>query len=1150
MPFDPTDPKYASPLAAMAQDRMSGMLNQPQMKVFSDGPQDGGTNPVSPIMPGQIQLNRTMGMAKGGQVNDDLSSIKDTIRAEFAARGLDFDRFVQNPAVMDEVGKSLQSQGQNGDTILAHINPTEAEILKNRGGSGSINPYTGLPEFVNPGDIAGGGFGSGNVGGGSSPSSGSSGGSSANPGDIAGGGFGSGNVGGGSSWSGGGGGGSDNRNYIGGSNLGNYGGSGSGQISTGSNSSGNISAGVSPVLSPMGAGNGAIPMGQGNAPSSQATRPEPSVPSYDLMSGSQIGGASNLSNLGQLAAVPTFTGATIALEPTSVDLGNTAPQLSEIDFSNISPGMYQGATMPGGISNFAAIPQQPGYTDTGITALRMAAGLDGRPGTIDKRTGIGYGAEFYMNQLGELAPVAQTPGATILNRLMDEGYNPAFDIYGVGRTNLEQAMLQAGADGNLTAAPGRSMHNFGLAMDVENLPDQGYRDLARIAKEEGWGWGTMQDPAHVQMAPWGAGAAQTARRLGAEPFTGPATTASMFTPADPEKTALNSALNSVSNIASELFGVTPAQAEEAPAPVAPPVQTVQPPNEMLDKFFQATFTGAEPMSPFIGSSVPGMSFYPRSQQQMLDVLGIEGSPTPTPPDAQVAGSGVFPSYPQTSGTQPVPVAGKIGIDPQSGRDLFVDINSNEFTVNPGTGARQYTKFSTSTPASPVSVSPSTFVTRSVTPPPQPQTVVTGLTPVQKVQDRAPGASSAGLTGFEAALGTTPVAQASSLGPSPQALGTEFTDLIGTTPQGNYLFSNLDLATKTIPNTYTVNPESVVQQVREKYPGLSFVNYGANTPENNAAMAKDIIGGLGEYGLSFSGNRLTGDINQPSVQEMLNTAGIKEGTFVPVTQTTATTDWSQPAAGPYQSVSYGAQPTSFAGLTPLSPLQQVAAATAAPVVSTTGQNISPRQEPADPTQSTSPMTAEQLQDFGVYKTPLKEGQTVRQNFNEAYADATRNKIEVFEWTNPANGRTEVYKSGFEEADLPAKNAKPASGQQAPQTDYERRVAELENADMIANGMSKEEYAEAMGVPVDQVKTRITTQFGPPMAEYYTKTVLESLAGMTGDEGNFAGLMNLTSLFSPIGILGLGAKAGYNAYRKGRENKADGGYVSPLASIGKR
>ena len=42
---------------------------------------------------------------------------------------------------------NLQDMGRNGDTILAHITPAEAKLLKQNGGSGTINPKTGLLEF-------------------------------------------------------------------------------------------------------------------------------------------------------------------------------------------------------------------------------------------------------------------------------------------------------------------------------------------------------------------------------------------------------------------------------------------------------------------------------------------------------------------------------------------------------------------------------------------------------------------------------------------------------------------------------------------------------------------------------------------------------------------------------------------------------------------------------------------------------------------------------------------------------------------------------------------------------------------------------------------------------------------------------------------
>ena len=48
---------------------------------------------------------------------------------------------------LENAAEMLRRRGRGGDTILAHINPEEAGILKLLGGSGTINPYTGLPEF-------------------------------------------------------------------------------------------------------------------------------------------------------------------------------------------------------------------------------------------------------------------------------------------------------------------------------------------------------------------------------------------------------------------------------------------------------------------------------------------------------------------------------------------------------------------------------------------------------------------------------------------------------------------------------------------------------------------------------------------------------------------------------------------------------------------------------------------------------------------------------------------------------------------------------------------------------------------------------------------------------------------------------------------
>jgi len=50
-------------------------------------------------------------------------------------------------ADLPALAELIRSQGRGKDTVLAHITPQEAALLKKRGGSGTINPATGLPEF-------------------------------------------------------------------------------------------------------------------------------------------------------------------------------------------------------------------------------------------------------------------------------------------------------------------------------------------------------------------------------------------------------------------------------------------------------------------------------------------------------------------------------------------------------------------------------------------------------------------------------------------------------------------------------------------------------------------------------------------------------------------------------------------------------------------------------------------------------------------------------------------------------------------------------------------------------------------------------------------------------------------------------------------
>ena len=53
------------------------------------------------------------------------------------------------------LAEMLRAKGRGKDTMLAHITPKEAALLKRRGGSGTTNPDTGLPEFDDGFDFGG-----------------------------------------------------------------------------------------------------------------------------------------------------------------------------------------------------------------------------------------------------------------------------------------------------------------------------------------------------------------------------------------------------------------------------------------------------------------------------------------------------------------------------------------------------------------------------------------------------------------------------------------------------------------------------------------------------------------------------------------------------------------------------------------------------------------------------------------------------------------------------------------------------------------------------------------------------------------------------------------------------------------------------------
>eukprot|EP00729_Bicosta_minor_P023184 gene23184-19323_t len=77
-----------------------------------------------------------------------LNMALDEIRATSGAQARAPQRFAKGGvASLRPIASAMAEQGRYGDTMLAHISPMEADVLKRMGGSGTINPRTGLPEF-------------------------------------------------------------------------------------------------------------------------------------------------------------------------------------------------------------------------------------------------------------------------------------------------------------------------------------------------------------------------------------------------------------------------------------------------------------------------------------------------------------------------------------------------------------------------------------------------------------------------------------------------------------------------------------------------------------------------------------------------------------------------------------------------------------------------------------------------------------------------------------------------------------------------------------------------------------------------------------------------------------------------------------------
>jgi tape measure domain-containing protein len=113
-----------------------GIINKLLGYFTGSGGSDSTIDPSNGIDyagPGVAYGGLIPGTATGGD-----SPANDTFRARLSPG-----EYVIPRSVM----QGIAAQGRNGDTMLAHINPVEAALLKSIGGSGTINPNTGLREF-------------------------------------------------------------------------------------------------------------------------------------------------------------------------------------------------------------------------------------------------------------------------------------------------------------------------------------------------------------------------------------------------------------------------------------------------------------------------------------------------------------------------------------------------------------------------------------------------------------------------------------------------------------------------------------------------------------------------------------------------------------------------------------------------------------------------------------------------------------------------------------------------------------------------------------------------------------------------------------------------------------------------------------------
>lgn len=138
-------PSFINTRASLSQSANTNPLDVIKVKSglsalgYYEAPDWGVTHyPDRALFKAIREFQKDQGLKVDGFMNPDgetLAALQDKLRG------------TKERTATQTAARALQSMGRNGDTILAHITPNEALMLKQKGGSGTVHPVTGLLEF-------------------------------------------------------------------------------------------------------------------------------------------------------------------------------------------------------------------------------------------------------------------------------------------------------------------------------------------------------------------------------------------------------------------------------------------------------------------------------------------------------------------------------------------------------------------------------------------------------------------------------------------------------------------------------------------------------------------------------------------------------------------------------------------------------------------------------------------------------------------------------------------------------------------------------------------------------------------------------------------------------------------------------------------